>query len=214
VFIAVVLVALVSPVVLRHMSYFRVRRIEVTGTRYVQPNVLLAVLAIDSTKTIWENLGPLEERVRQHPQVRDAKLSRKLPGTLVLKVVENLPVALITTNGGLQPLDRGGHRLPIDPSRTHVDLPIVSRADTMVLRLLDGLRARDPALFARVNEVRWDEGRGLRVLLSGMTVRAYADCTPARFAEIIPVEQDLARRGQRVSELDLRFRDQIVARIE
>jgi cell division protein FtsQ len=40
------------------------------------------------------------------------------------------------------------------------------------------------------------------------------DCTAARFAEIIPVEQDLERRGRRAAELDLRFRDQVVARVE
>jgi hypothetical protein len=47
-----------------------------------------------------------------------------------------------------------------------------------------------------------------------MTVRAEADCTWERFSEIIPVEQDLAKRGHRAHELDLRYRDQIVARIE
>jgi cell division protein FtsQ len=69
-------------------------------------------------------------------------------------------------------------------------------------------------MFARVSEVRWDERGGLRVLLSGMTVRAAPDCTWERFSEIIAVEQDLAKRGHRAHELDLRYRDQIVARIE
>jgi cell division protein FtsQ len=146
--------------------------------------------------------------------VRDVTISRKLPGTLVLHVVENLPVALYGTPDGMEPLDRDGKALPIDPTSTALDLPIVARRDSSVLHMLDGLRAMEPALFARVSEIRWDERGGLRVILSGLTVRASADCSADRFTEILPVESDLVRRGRRATELDLRFRDQIVARIE
>jgi cell division protein FtsQ len=209
-----VLAALLSPLLLRQLDYFRVRRVEVLGAQHIAPAELLARLALDSSATIWEKLAPMESRVKEHPQVRDARLSRRLPGTLVLHVDENLPVALLNTVSGLEPLDRAGRVLPIDPSRTPVDLPIVARRDTAALALLDDVRAQFPDLYARISEVRWDDRGGLRVLLSGLLVRAPANCTAARLAEIIPVEQDLARRGRRATELDLRYRDQIVARIE
>ena len=212
--VPVVLLVLLSPIVLRRLDYFRIRRVEVVGARYIPPGTLLDLLAVDSTKTIWEKLRPLEERVAKHPQVRSVTLSRRIPGTLVLRVVENMPVALISSAKGLQAVDRDGHALPIDPSKTPVDLPIVSKPDSGVLRMLDGVRGADPELFARVSEVRWDDRGGLRVILPGLIVRAGADCTASRFAEIVPVEKDLARRGHRATELDLRYRDQIVARIE
>jgi cell division protein FtsQ len=188
--------------------------VEVVGVRYVAPKSLLDALALDSAGTIWQNLRPLTARIRKHPQVRDVTISRKLPGTLVLHVVEDLPVALLGTASGMEPLDRDGRALPIDPTQTSLDLPIVARRDSSVLRMLDAVREAQPALFARVSEIRWDERGGLRVILSGLTVRASADCSADRFAEILPVESDLARRGRRATELDLRFRDQIVARIE
>ncbi|MDQ6926477.1 MAG: hypothetical protein M3154_09610, partial [Candidatus Eremiobacteraeota bacterium] len=46
-----------------------------------------------------------------------------------------------------------------------------------------------------------------------LLVRTAVDVNPARFAELGPVEADLARRGVRPAELDLRFRDQVVARL-
>ena len=208
------LFVLVSPLWLRRMDYFRVRRVEVMGARYIAPKALLERLALDSSATIWERLGPLEARLRGHPQVRTATISRRLPGTLVLHIVENLPVALVPTVDGMQPLDREGRALPIDPSRTALDLPISAKRDTSVLRMLDDVRAAQPALFARVSDVRWDADGGLRVLLSGLIVRAPAGCSAERFAQIVPVENDVVRRGRRATELDLRYRDQIVARIE
>jgi cell division protein FtsQ len=209
-----IIAVLLSPVWLRQLSYFRVRRVEIVGAQYIPPRVLLDALAIDSSATIWENLDALEDRVKRDPQVLDARISRKMPGTLVVRIVENMPVALVATVDGMQALDRNAHALPIDPSRTALDLPVVWARDSLVLRMLDGVRAGYPEVFARISEVRRDEGGGLRVLLSGLAVRAPADCTTERFVEIIPVEQDLARRGRRARELDLRFRDQVVARIE
>jgi cell division protein FtsQ len=210
----VVLVVLLFPLGARRLDYFRVRRVEVVGARYIQPKTLLNLMAIDSSMTIWHDLDPVAERARRHPQIRQAKISRKLPGTLVLTVDERVPVAMLATADGVQPLDRDAVPLPIDPTLTPVDVPIVTRRDTAVLRLLDGVRENASRLFARISEVGRDEGGGLRVILSGVTVRAPAGCTSERLAEIMPVLEDLARRGKHVVELDLRFRGQIVARLE
>ena len=40
------------------------------------------------------------------------------------------------------------------------------------------------------------------------------DVTPARLLDLEPVQQDLARRRARVAEIDLRFRDQVIARLQ
>jgi hypothetical protein len=41
-----------------------------------------------------------------------------------------------------------------------------------------------------------------------------ADVTVSRLADIFPVEHDLARRQARVAEIDLRYRDQVIARLQ
>jgi cell division protein FtsQ len=152
--------------------------------------------------------------VATHPQVLEATVTRKLPGTLIVDVRENLPVALVRSADGLYPYDRDARVLPIDPSRTALDLPVLARRDTVALRVLGDVMATDPALYARVSEVRWDEDGGMRVLLTGLVVRATADLTAARLQRVLDVEADLRQRGVRARELDLRYRDQIVARIE
>jgi hypothetical protein len=49
---------------------------------------------------------------------------------------------------------------------------------------------------------------------STLPVRAMADVTVSRLADIFPVEHDLARRQARVAEIDLRYRDQVIARLQ
>jgi hypothetical protein len=95
-----------------------------------------------------------------------------------------------------------------------VDLPVLARIDMGATRVLAELKRDDPRLFDRISDVRAG-GRGELVFQLGeFVVRAMRDVTAGRFADIIPVEADLARRGARVAELDLRFREQVIVRIQ
>jgi cell division septal protein FtsQ len=199
---------------MRRMDFFRVRHVEVRGARFASPGELAARLQIDTTFSIWNDLDSLEARVGRHAQVGGVRIARRFPSTLVVIVDEHQPVALIPSANGLRPHDASGRALPFDPSRIPVDLPIVPRRDTAMLRLLGDIRAADPELFARVSELR-REGRDELVLqLVTLAVRVPADISMDRLAQISSVEADLVKRRARVVELDLRFRDQVIARLQ
>lgn len=201
---------------LQRMDFFRVRRVEIEGTRYVSPDQIVSRLSVDTTASVWDDLSALEVRVRQHPSVREVRVSRRLPGTIVVRVTENLPVALVQATAGLVPVDAAGRSLPIDPTSTDVDLPVLATRDTAALRVLGELRNVAPALFGRIGEVRRITGGDLLFKLADQPapdILAAASVTAERLAEIVPVEQDLARRNRRATELDLRFREQVIARL-
>jgi cell division protein FtsQ len=206
-----------GPFALRPLAFFRVRQVEVHGVRWMDPSVVVARLQVDTTHSVWEDLGVLAARVREHPQVRDAAVARRLPGTLVVDVEEYVPVALVPGPDGFQAFDASGRALPLDPSRIAVDAPVLPARDTLLLSLLGQLRDEAPDVYARVSAVRRrgrDELVVSAVLPTGeLPVRARPDVTPARLAQILPVGADLARRGLTARELDLRFRDQVIARL-
>jgi cell division protein FtsQ len=213
---AIVLLAapLWGPRVLSHLSFFRVHNIELQGYRYVQPEDVVKRLRLDTTTSVWTDLAELEHRVETHPQVRTATIDRDLPGTLVVRITENSPIAYVETPGGLRPVDKDGRFLPIDPSRIAIDLPVLAKADTVLLHLLANVRSASPALFGEISDIRRTGGTDIALTLSSAQVRALASITAQRLADIIPVEADLARRKARVTELDLRFRDQVIARTQ
>lgn len=201
---------------LSRLDFFRVRRVEVEGVRYVSPEQIVQRLRIDTTASLWDDVAVLERRVRQHPSVRDVHIARKLPGTLLVRVTENLPVALVQAAAGLVPVDAAGRSLPINPATADVDLPVLSTRDPVALRLLGEVREMAPALFARIGEVRRLARGGLLFRLSDQPacdILTSDDVTAERLTDVVPVEQDLARRRLRAVEFDLRFRDQVVARL-
>jgi cell division protein FtsQ len=212
----------------RQMAFFRVRAVEIRGVRYIQPNEVVSRLRIDTVASLWDDLEPYRQRVMRHPQVSDVRITRRMPGTLVVTIRENLPVALVQTSAGLLPYDSLGKQLPIDPARMNLDLPIVATTDPVLLKFVGAIRAAEPRVFARIEEVR-RTGRDeiLFTLSSGarvagvaapqsrtLRVRVPVGLSVERLADIFPVETDLARRQVQVGELDLRYRDQVIARLQ
>jgi len=203
-----------APLVLRRMDFFRVRRVEIVGAHYVAPSDILSRLNVDTTASVWNPTKPLAARVARFPEIRTVEVRRKLPGTLVVEITERVPVALVAANGGLRVYDAHGVLLPIDPSRVMVDVPVLMQRDTALLRLLGAIRTGMPALYGRVSSVRRSGNDELVLQLKTGPVRAMQDVSLDRLAEIDPVEADLARRQVRVAEIDLRYRDQVIARLQ
>ncbi len=225
-----------GPLLLSQLGYFHIRQVEIYGAVYAQPSRIISRMRVDTTMSIWMNLAPVEQRVARDPQVRSVAIERKLPGTLVVRLVENAPVALVESSGtsekggsgsAMRVVDGVGHALPIDPSRTNIDLPVVESVDPSVLKLLADVKVHEPRLFAQISSVRHSSrsattgsgGKGsgadeLDVVLPSVMVRALVGVSAERLADVIPVEADLARRHARVAELDLRFRDQVIARLQ
>lgn len=89
--------------------YFRVQRVEVTGTAHLSRSVVRARLGLARGDNLLAlDLEALRRRLENHPWVRSASLSRDLPGALRVEVVERRPWAVVAL-----PDDRG--RYLIDP---------------------------------------------------------------------------------------------------
>lgn len=203
-----------APLFLRRMAFFRVRHVEVVGTRFVDPRDILVRLRVDTQASVWDPSGPWAARAAAHPLVREVEMDRKLPGTLVVRLVEHAPVALVPAPGGFRVYDERGVQLPIDPTVADVNAPILARADSAILRFLGTARRATPRLYGRLSEVRrTGGGRELVVVLDSLPVLALADVTLQRLEDAELVEQDLARRRLRPTQLDLRYRDQVIARL-
>ncbi len=244
--IAAILILLIAPAAwyarsgATRMDYFHVRAIEVEGAHYLDPATVVERLGVDTMRSVWDDNASLVMRLKTIPQVGNATITRKLPGTLVVSVSENLPVALSPSPRGLEAVDSAGVVLPIDPASTDLDLPIALQRDASMLALLGALRSNDAALFNRISQIERDGRDGIVLLLErrdtgaltpadsvadsvafaasasrrGLRVRALMGVSVSRLADIFPVESDLLRRRANVAELDLRYRDQVIARLQ
>jgi len=220
-----------GPPLLRFLPWFEVRRVEVSGTRFLAPHTVLAVSGIRRGQSVWDDPGRWERALRAHPAIASARVTRRLPGTLRVRVEEKRPVAYVEA-GALQPATAAGEVLPLDPAQVPVDLPIVrggwtdpkqARVTRSVLAETGRLAELDPGLMAEISEVR-TAGADPRTLL--LTHRVAEIVAPVgleadRLAQLRAVLADLEQRraappGQPAppaARVDLRYRDQVVVRL-
>lgn len=213
VLLAALTLPLWAPMLMRRMAYFHVRRVEIAGAHYLAPREILSDLHVDTARSVWDPTAPLEARLDSQPEIEHASVRRKLPGTLMVTVTERVPVALVPSAHGLQPLDAEGRQLPLDPARVTVDAPVIAQRDTALLRLLGDMRSKMPDLYRSVSMIRPEGTTGWRFELATVPVLAMRDVTLDRLADVAPVERDLASRQLRAAELDLRYKDQVIARL-
>jgi cell division septal protein FtsQ len=133
---------------------------------------------------------------------------------LVVQVTERTPVALVPADGGFRVYDARGIQLPIDPARVTIDAPVLLQRDTALLRLLGAMRDRMPSLYSQVTTIQRVAGGELLIQLPMQPVRTMQDVTLERLVDVEPVEADLLHKQLRVAEIDLRFRDQVIARLQ
>ncbi len=209
---AVVLGVALLPVVLRRIDFFQVRQVELVGVRYLMPERVLVGLMLPADLNLFDPLGEVERRAEAVPGVRRATVSRRLPATLRVTVVEALPVAFARGSRGLVPLDGVAHPLPYDAAATGFDLPIVERPDSVLTRILTLVRRADATLFEQVDAAR--RGRDQSVILEMGTRRVLlgSGAVEDDIRAVQAVRLHLAQQEIPFRELDARFEGWVVVR--
>lgn len=203
---------LAVPQMLRRIDFFRVRQVELVGVRYLAPEQLLAALRIGERQNLFDPVGSIVERAEALPGIVRAEVDRRLPGTLRVIVVERTPVAFVPSDAGLVAVDDAVRRLPFDPSATGFDLPVLQRADTVVVHVLAAIRRSDSALFQRVDAARRGSGATVILELGEREVLLGTDPTVERLRAVEAVRRHLERAGTDFTALDGRFAGWIVVR--
>ena len=210
------------PDALAELEFFRVREYRVAGARTLDEEQVLAAAAISPFISVFDDLTPIERRLERHPLIRHARITADLPATLVVTIEERTPVGFVAMPV-LEPVDRDGQVLPLDPVEHRLDLPVLIRAgggsdlSPAQLRVLamevDRLATDDPTFMAAVSEMAIDDRGDATARVSGdLLLRFRPPLSHRRLRDGLTALEDAVLRHpeQRAAVLDLRFEDQIV----
>jgi cell division septal protein FtsQ len=198
----------------REIGFFRLRQVEITGPRYLEPAFVLDRLGVERDRNIFDPLGSLRERARAIPGVVEAEVSRRLPGTVRVRVTERAAVAFARGDSGLVALDAAGQALPYDPSRTGFDVPVLEQADSGITRVLDLVRREHPTLYGDVDAVRRGPAESIILELGDRRVWLSVRSNTRHLQELETVRHHLDQNAIPFQELDARFDGWVVVRRE
>jgi cell division protein FtsQ len=149
------------------------------------------------------------------PWVRSAAIERRLPDTLIVRLVERKPLALWQHNGKLDLIDRTGSVIPVTRLDRFAKLPMVVGEDAAghAAELL-AMLATEPDLAARVTAAIRVAGRRWNLQIdNAIDVLLPAEQTAAAWDELARIERSSAILKRDVRAIDLRLPDRLVVRV-
>lgn len=197
---------------------FEVRRVQVTGVeRMNELKVYERVLAERDRPMPLVDLDTIRHDLLALSWVEDARVSRQLPDTLVVDVVERTPRAVLVKPNRLVLIDGTGHELePISPANAKGMLKVSGPGAPRQIAALDTLLDAAPALKPQVAGAEWVGNRRWNLTFKTGQVLAlpHGDTEPAsalvQFARLDGVNRLL---GGKVAAFDMRAPDRIYMRI-
>ncbi|MDD5557660.1 MAG: FtsQ-type POTRA domain-containing protein [bacterium] len=212
------------------LRWIEVRNADLLGREEI---VSLAGLKVGDD-LLAADIRSIRERLRSHPDIRDAVVRRRIPGTVSIRVVERVPVAAVCRPEGGQPAGADRRRAVVDEEgivlsaakeRAHRSLPVLLGLADDALR--PGERLASPGARRALEVVRAYRESDLprQIELVGVDVSDPSNCVlrSRSIAEIrlggerLPerlrlLSYILAQRSSRglagpASYLDLRWRD-------
>ena len=174
---------LILPLGLRHLEFFRVRRVEIVGLQYLDAARVLGAAKIPPRASIYDDHAPIAARLQSLPGVPHAAVGSRARAEV----------------------------LPFDPLGSSPDLPVLIGGGALVAGALARVKELDPALFARI-DAAWRVGPDVVFEVGGRWYWFDSGLTAEDIRAVTAVEQALARQGRAFGELDGRFDGQVVVR--
>ena len=198
---------------------FEVKRVEVTGIDRMERLTVYAI-ALDQHSMAMPlvDLDKVRNQLMQFGWIKDARVSRRLPDTLVVDIVERKPAAIWQHNQQLSLIDANGVVLEAIQLDAMPDLPLLIGKDANAQATgLSQLMDRAPALKPMLAAATWVGGRRWDLRFqSGETLALpegedLAGESLVRFARMDGVQRLL---GRGYTRFDMRDPTKFVARID
>lgn len=197
---------------------FRVKSVDIQGIRRMDPRPVYDI-ALDQKTTAMPllDVSDIRNRLLQFGWVKDARVSRRFPDTLVIDIVERTPAALWQNDQRLSLIDAEGVVLDRVQVSQMPDLPLLigkgANAQAMPLeKLLD----QAPALKAQLVSATWvGQRRWDLSFQSGETVSlpegaALASTALVKFAQM---DKSAGLLGRGILRFDLRIPGKMTVRL-
>ena len=197
---------------------FRVRSVAVRGTQRMDPKPIYRI-ALDQRTTALPlvDVDAIRERLLAYGWVKDARVSRRYPDTLVIDVVERTPAALWQDGKRLTLIDAEGNVLDKVAVTRMPDLPLlVGTGANSHARALDALLVKAPTIKAQLVTASWvGQRRWDLAVQTGETIalpegQAAAATALAKFVE---KDKSAGLLGRGITWFDLRKPGQMTARL-
>jgi len=194
-----------------------INSIRVEGNKHLSDEEVIALLRLGQRESMLRiSSRELSERVLQSPWIRDVAIRKELPHTLIVKVREAEPLALLKKKGRLYIVGRSGDILE-ELSQTIAFLPVIrmdsGRKDLLREALKVAAIVREEGFFSDDEvEIVARKPEDMRLVVGGLTIMVGKGDYRKKLMRLVQLEDEIVRRGIPAGYVDLRFSRRVIVR--
>ena len=206
---------------------FEVRRVEVRGTKHLNELKIYERVLAERNRAMPEvDVKALRADLMELSWVQDARVSRQLPDTLVVDIIERKARAVLRVPGGLgadgKPashfvlIDAGGKVLdPVSAAQAHRRLILSGEGVEGQVAAVGALLDVSPALKAQVAEADWIGNRRWNLIFKTGQVLELpeGDAAPGALVGFARLDGTNRLLGGKATAFDMRAADRIYIRV-
>ena len=185
----------------------RVSRLDIYNIAFDQPSMAMPRVDLEATRA----------RLLRFGWIKEARVHRRLPDTLVIDVVERVPAAIWQNGGRLSLID--GEGVVLEPVRVEAmpDLPrVIGASANRHLGALAGLLEAAPHLRPQVTDATWVGDRRWDIRFQSgelLSLPEGQDAARRAITVFARMDQQTSMLGRGYARIDMRIPDRAIVRL-
>ena len=203
---------------LAHQAGFELHNVNVRGTKHLNELKVYQIALADRDRAMpFVDLGNIRDRLMALSWVEDARVSRQLPDTLVIDIVERKPVAVLAKPDRMVLIDATGRELEaISAERIKGKLVLSGPGAGQQIAALSTLLDAAPALRPQLKSAEWIGNRRWNLTFRTGQLLALPEGTDESAKSLVTFAQLDGRNrllGGKAVAFDMRAGDRIYIRM-
>jgi len=198
---------------------FRINDIQVTGNYHLEMQDVISSSKIEKGEPLLKiSLRDIKDRLEQNAWIKSVSLKKQLPGTVLIKIKEAEPMALLSLKKRLYLMDGDGELLERLKGDGVPFLPVIKNINPKkkkdmkeALKLVSTLN--DKNIIANRESIEIGvETYGLKINMDGELIKVGYGEYSAKIDRWMELEPEIRKRGLPIKYVDLRFKDSVIVK--
>ncbi len=198
---------------------FSVMEIVVSGNYHLDKEDIVNSIKVRKGAPILEiHFSDISKRLKQNAWIKKVALKKQFPGTLLIKIEEAVPKALLSVKKQLYLIDEDGKILEWIKGEGTLFLPVIKdislenkKGISEALKLVEVLSGKN--IFADRESVEIGlESYGLTMNIDGEFIKVGYGKYSEKFDRWVELEPEIRKIGVPIKYVDLRFKDSVIVK--
>lgn len=200
------------------LQAFYVRDIQISGNNHLNKRDIEDILNIRREPLLNIHMNEIEEKLKRNAWIKKALLRWQLPGTLIIKIEESVPKALLSFGEETFLVNDDGNIMEELQNTVTPFLPVIRGIDprykqnmSEAMKLVAALAEKNIIADKQFLEIGLDS-YGLNVNIDGEFIKVGYGQYSEKFEKWMELEPELKKRGIPIQYVDLRFKESVIVK--